>query len=458
MFRNLEHLTTDFLFGGRQMHVSTAVSTVLVAVLLALLPDTALAQGQTFAQILAQRDLIPCPASQIAPEFVNYKRWSLPNVGIKPVIPELFGRNQSVVYRYLFGLRSDSDPPEVQAVIVRGHARLVRLFALEGYTTLGTPLDQAPKEPPSEFFEDLAKVVSSPENIHYRIIPCGRPISYLSWAEPDQEVNGHLEPAVMAESGPWLLDWCQKDVKVPGTGECGVEVMDTDPIPIRFGPNTDQKLTLRIFLVCGNPDLFLERIEMPPILEVVRPPQPQPVAPPVAIAPPPPLPPPPPPPPTVTLLVPKVWQNQKGETLEKPPSAWKRVAFLGQTGGIAVKSTFNGTQVMFVGLTPGSRLMLWEDPKTLKDSTDQTRRLIIDIPASAVGTMTWAIPYVNQVDQRNWCQKHHVLCGVAIAAVPLGVGFAIKSPGARKVQTDYTKGGIGPDGRPTPTSPGGSPR
>jgi hypothetical protein len=204
--------------------------------------------------------LLDCPANQIPAEYAGYQKWNKDHVAIRPVIREIFSIDpQEAVRRVRTYLQEPSAMSEQR--VKDGHFRLMTLISIEAFTPPGTDLDEARKNlPPREFRDKLASIP-----LRHKILPCGSTVlNNLSWAEPDDVVGDVKVPQVGIDPGPWVVNWCEEGVKTED-GKCGIRVVETDPMPLKEGPNVGHEETVMIILRCGNPDTSLA-----PITETVH--------------------------------------------------------------------------------------------------------------------------------------------------------------------------------------------
>lgn len=212
-----------------------------------------------------RRELIDCPSSQIPEAYRSYKMWNKDHVGRRPVVSEIYSRDPEVAKARVRMYTRPSNDLKVK----RGYFRLMTLLAWAGFTAPGTPQENAASMPPEQFLHDLEN-----SNLHYRIVPCGSTrLKDLSEAEPDKEESGLPIPQVRLIPGFWVVNWCEKDVVVPDgphKGECGITVVETDPILIKSDTNEGNTLVTRFILECGNPDMSI--VELDEHVEVPKPP------------------------------------------------------------------------------------------------------------------------------------------------------------------------------------------
>ncbi len=267
------------------------------------------AQAQTPLATRVPPALMECPASQIQPQFASFRRWNKDHAGVRPVMPELrtAADPEAYIRRVLADPAKDTTPPSAELTIAR--TRTMLLFVQQGFSKVGEMLDNLNLMPPDGFLEQLRMV-----KLTRRVVACGRTIVYFpSQAEPDVVIRGSkpMPFAGMWSNEPVLLDFCEVGA-VTETGECGVEVIETEEIEITEGPNKGQRQTGRFYIICGNLDFALRVLDegFPQKVTVDAP-----------------LPPPPPPPIkiTTTLLPPPVRVFPPVTLVNEPPKPRMRI-------------------------------------------------------------------------------------------------------------------------------------
>ena len=217
-----------------------------------------------------QLKLVACPENMIPAEYKNYKRWDKDHAGLMPLIPNF---DPAKAHRYLVGLDGLSAAEKAsmsdreKADVIRGHARLMGVFALQAFTPAGTDQKLAPKEPPLEFQKRLAT-----EEIEVVKVPCGKTVfNQLSWAAEDTREGA---PQYNVEPQPMVLAFAESGV-FTDAGEPAIRVVQfKHPIPIESGPNKGSLVQPICPVVCFNCDIRLGRVTEQVEAPAVAPPAP----------------------------------------------------------------------------------------------------------------------------------------------------------------------------------------